>query len=667
MTHGKFWGALAAAALVGLSACEPGDQEIPVDRGGGGTGGFGAAAGSDVFQPMGAGIGVPCAKEGPGFGRGAASAGNGAQLSPEFNGPLTVSQVTPPPISGGTLFTSTDGKMLIASDPDREAVYVIDTATRTLVRRIDASGEPGRIVQDKSGKVHVALRKAGKILSFALAADAPTTRSDVCDLPRGMAYDGAADRLYVACAEGALVQMEPATLKPIKKIDLGRDLRDVIARDQKLFVTRFRSAELLSVDMNGGRVVATKKPPTVLQPEEVFVNDTPPGTSSCGPFSGHTESRTNAFLAEVAWRAIDVPGRGVAMLHQRAGNAEVRVSPGGYGGGAQFCAPGVVHGAITMKDDASLSVDISNAGLFVDIAADPTGALLAVANPGGYGTPNSVMVIDAPTVEQSSQGEPVPCSGPRMNLAVEGQATAVTFVSPWMVAVQEREPAAISFFDVRTGALMQKLDLKEPSRYDTGHILFHLTTGSGLACASCHAEAGDDGHVWTFQGIGPRRTQSLRGGFLGSEPFHWNGDMRDFSQLVTEVFNRRMAAPIVSSDQATALAKWIDVQPSLQATAADANAVARGKVLFESTQLGCTTCHNGPQLRRNEGADVGTGALLQVPSLRGISFRAPFMHDGCAPSLADRFGTCGGGDKHGHTSDLKAEQIGDLVAYLDSL
>ncbi len=45
------------------------------------------------------------------------------------------------------------------------------------------------------------------------------------------------------------------------------------------------------------------------------------------------------------------------------------------------------------------------------------------------------------------------------------------------------------------------------------------------------------------------------------------------------------------------------------------------------------------------------------------------MHDGCAPTLHDRFTNtaCGGGDKHGKTSHLAPEQIDDLVAYLESL
>jgi hypothetical protein len=43
------------------------------------------------------------------------------------------------------------------------------------------------------------------------------------------------------------------------------------------------------------------------------------------------------------------------------------------------------------------------------------------------------------------------------------------------------------------------------------------------------------------------------------------------------------------------------------------------------------------------------------------------MHEGCAATLADRFGACSGGDAHGKTSHLTAEQRPDLVAYLETL
>jgi len=57
---------------------------------------------------------------------------------------------------------------------------------------------------------------------------------------------------------------------------------------------------------------------------------------------------------------------------------------------------------------------------------------------------------------------------------------------------------------------------------------------------------------------------------------------------------------------------------------------------------------------------------LQVPSLRNVAWRAPFLHTGCAPTLADRFGSCGG-TNHGNTAQLTAANVSDLVAYLESL
>ena len=72
-------------------------------------------------------------------------------------------------------------------------------------------------------------------------------------------------------------------------------------------------------------------------------------------------------------------------------------------------------------------------------------------------------------------------------------------------------------------------------------------------------------------------------------------------------------------------------------------------------------------MTNNATVDVGTGEALQVPSLRGIAYRAPFMHQGCAKTLNDRFGDCGGGDKHGKTSALNTTQRADLVSFLSSL
>jgi len=64
---------------------------------------------------------------------------------------------------------------------------------------------------------------------------------------------------------------------------------------------------------------------------------------------------------------------------------------------------------------------------------------------------------------------------------------------------------------------------------------------------------------------------------------------------------------------------------------------------------------------------VGTGLPLQVPSLVGVAYRGPWIHTGCAATLRDRFDPACGRDKHGDVAQLGDTQLGDLVAYLETL
>jgi mono/diheme cytochrome c family protein len=608
----------------------------------------------------------------------------GATCPPSDTNTATLrAEQPPPPISGGTLLVTRDQKLVVASDPDRDQIYFIDAVAHKFshARALRSGDEPGRVVEDASGRIHVVLRAGHAIASLDRDPEGAIERREVCELPRGLAFDAAHDALQVACSEGKLVTLPAAQGGAITRtLEIDRDARDVIVRDGQLWVTRFRAAELMQVDSDG-HVGARQKPPA-------FIRQEPVSTTSLTVALVDVES-----TATTAWRAIDVPGKGTALLHQRAHVSEVSVARGGYDSRGADCG-GVVETSVTVGLDGErvASADLFATGLTVDLAADPTGSLLAVASPGTWRQGRSRQLQLFP-LTGSSQLNPfaepalqpiTPSTAPDGGALrpkppclistyvmpeLEGQVTAISFVSDHELAVQEREPAAISFIDLRTTKLTARLTLDQPSRFDTGHALFHQDTPSGLACASCHAEAGDDSHVWMLNGIGPRRTQSLRGGLLGTEPLHWDGDMRDFPMLVDEVLVGRMSSSFKPTpEQADALAHWIDRQPALAAKAHDPAAAERGRQLFQSEAVGCATCHAGSQLTNNRFADVGTGAMFQVPSLRGVSFRLPLMHDGCVSTLRERFeNACAGGDKHGHTAQLAAPQIDDLIAYVETL
>ena len=242
-----------------------------------------------------------------------------------------------------------------------------------------------------------------------------------------------------------------------------------------------------------------------------------------------------------------------------------------------------------------------------------------------------------------------------------GKVVSASFTPSDRLVVQMRDPAGIAFGD-------DIVTVPGRAVADTGHQLFHMDPGVGIACASCHPEGGEDGRVWRFEHVGPRRTPALRGGILATAPFHWAGDLPDFHSLVSDVFVGRMGGLQPEPPHVDALAAWVDtIALPPVAPIADDGAAARGRTIFETPDVGCASCHSGPKLTNNQTLDVGTGSALQVPSLLGLSHRAPYLHDGCAATIADRFGSCGGGAKHGNVSGLSPQQMSDLIAYLASL
>ena len=236
--------------------------------------------------------------------------------------------------------------------------------------------------------------------------------------------------------------------------------------------------------------------------------------------------------------------------------------------------------------------------------------------------------------------------------AVNGEAIAVAFTTEGSLIVQTREPAALT-----VGAGGSPIVLSTDSRADTGHQVFHANAGGGVACASCHAEGLDDGRAWKFACIGARRTQSLQTGLRGTEPFHWNGDEKNFAALAHDVFTMRMSGPELTDGQLGCDA-LLARRPAAHGARARADRAAAGRGEEAFAKAGCAVCHAGARFTNGETVDVGTGGAFQVPSLVGVGNHPPYLHDGCAATLADRFlPSCGGGDRHGTPSVLSAGEL----------
>lgn len=525
-------------------------------------------------------------------------------------------------------------------DPDQHRVIIADLSQGAQVPHhiIPLGGEPGRIAT-RGDRAVVALREDAIVL-FDLANQTELGRMSVCAAPRGIAWAG--DHLHVACAGGELVELQASDGVEVARLMLEPDLRDVLVRGNRRYVSVFRSAEVLVVE--DGQVVDRWRP----------------------------EPQGAQRQPNVAWRMLLTPEGQVAMIHQDAQANEVEIDDpvrgaSAYGSPGTPCPEGPRTTAVTVFNTNGYPQPASvlpGVVLGVDMVAQPGGTFVVA----DAGRPN-VALHATVTRDRCAAIEGGPVPGERgaggVNNVDGQELVAVARAPGGEVYALSRAPLTLLQANGNDWRLRLYLDAGIKQR---GHTLFHRDTGAGIACAACHPEGSQDGHTWQFSGVGQRRTQDLRGGLRGTEPFHWDQDQTDINALMDEVFVRRMGGTLSAPTDGAALLFWLDALPVEPTATRLTEAALRGRDLFQRPDLGCVDCHTGPRMTNAEAADVGTGRTFAVPALQGLALRAPYMHNGCALTLRDRFTeACGGGDAHGTTSQLSEPELDDLVAYLGTL
>jgi hypothetical protein len=547
------------------------------------------------------------------------------------------------PMTGGTMTVTKDGKRVVVADPDRDRVVIVDLDRSQVEAVFDLApaSEPGRAIEDGVGRIHVALRGSGELMTIT---GGDRSQRPICGEPRGLAWEQTGDVLHVACATGELISVPAGGGDAVRVLRLERDLRDVLVKDGGLLVTKFRSAEVLQLDA-AGAITGRITPPVIARK----------GFDASGMGTPSYPS--------VAWRTIALPSGGFAISHQRRLGSVLKVITGGYGAS---CGGGAVESAITIvgADNQPFAVaPIVPGALPIDMAVHPVTGDLAVVGAGEQ----AVFVIAKSSTTQPDQGQ---CGGSiggssRIGGFQVGAPSSVAYRPNGDLLIYYPEADGISVVNATSP---RGISLGGRPGSDAGRTLFHSQGLAGMACASCHPEGRDDGAVWNFDTLGLRRTQNLGGGILARAPYHWSADMPTLHTLVDEVFTQRMAGSFVTPEQGVALGVWLDRIPAPKGVITDEAAVLRGEELFNSSETGCRSCHTGELMTNNRMANItGYGTnVFKVPSLVGVSGRAPFMHDGCAATLRDRFGPCGGA-AHGNVSTLAPTELDDLIAYLESL
>ncbi len=250
---------------------------------------------------------------------------------------------------------------------------------------------------------------------------------------------------------------------------------------------------------------------------------------------------------------------------------------------------------------------------------------------------------------------------------------------------------------VETEALAPDVLLGKQHFYDAQDE--RLAKQGYMACAACHNAAGGDGRVWDFTqfGEGLRNTTDLQGRGVGHGRVHWTSnfdEVQDFEGQIrgfalglglmddadfefedrSEPFGLPKAGLSTDLDALAAYVASLVQAGDSPHRAADGSftpeAIAGRDVFAAST---CAACHLGAAFSNSEsgtrssigshqplsGADGG----FDTPTLRGLWWNAPYLHDGSAATLEDAI--------LAHT-DVIIDPLGDLeraqlVAYLEQV
>jgi CxxC motif-containing protein (DUF1111 family) len=232
----------------------------------------------------------------------------------------------------------------------------------------------------------------------------------------------------------------------------------------------------------------------------------------------------------------------------------------------------------------------------------------------------------------------------------------------------------------------------------------------GFACAGCHPEGRDDGHVWhedipqteggwrnmhafdvedKFDGLRkgtPRQTPMLAARVDAFGPYGWKAESKTLRHRVVSGFTLHRWSGGAWGDtlnqRAEAIVEYLRkgmAKPPREERDLTADE-QRGKQLFDDPNVGCATCHV-PKTGYTNRAKVGLGAwaldkkkfepeqgddwLFKTPSLLYVGGTPPYFHDGSEATLEgliDHNGT-----RMGHTKQLSAADRAALVAFLKML
>jgi YVTN family beta-propeller protein len=577
--------------------------------------------------------------------------------------------------SNSLLDVSADGKRLLVANTDSGTVTVVNLEDRRVLCELPAGDHPEGTAW--AGNVGLVTVYGDNRLLFLDADTKQLTHIlPVPHEPYGIVTTKDGKTAFVTHDYlGSISEIDVAARKVVRTFKVGDFTRGIaIGNDEKsLFVSEFFTSKLLAVDIATGKVTDSW------------------GGYETDNLARHVvlhPKRPKAYLSHIRSRVTSFDARG--SIFPQLSICDLWTKPDGE------------------KRRRSIGLDTYNGVL---VTANPWES--AFSNDGsklytiyaGTNDANVSVVIDDDYREVKPLGVPRLGKHPRA-VRVNPVQNEVYIYNTLDSEVTVHDP------NLRKLATVKVCTPAHTPEWRRGKELFQTARppmgGTGwVSCSSCHPDGLTDGRVWQNP-EGHRRTPHLFG-LAHTHPLHWSSDrdeVQDFEYTIrgklmqgrglsdTRLKPRREFQDFSELEQTTAgqspdldaLAIYTNafsfrLSPHIEAPGKLTKEAERGKAIFFNKEANCASCHSGPYYSDSTMTkpfnrhDVGTGKhdaekigpLYDTPTLLGVYRQGPYLHDGQAKSLRDVLTTCNKDDKHGKTSQLKPDELDDLIAFLKAL
>ncbi len=577
--------------------------------------------------------------------------------------------------SSSLLDISKDGKLLACSNRDSGTVTIVDPTTFKKLHEIPVGHKPeGVTFLGDSHQLAVAIYADDQVAFVDADRGELLGRCDVFDEPYGIVSTRDGSRVWVTLDyPGQVVEIDAASRKVLRSIVAGAFPRGIaFTHDGKTaLVTEYFTGTVRFLDVDSGR---------------------------------ETHTSVAASTDNIARQIVVHPNRPKAYLpHMRSKTSAA------HGEGSIFPYVSIVDlatetNALATGDapkrrripmDSFIGNTVTSNPWEIDIS--PNGQQAVVV----FGGSDDLFVME---VLDDNYRELSPIrhiynvgSNPRaIKYSPDGQQF-------WLYNALDFEVVA---YDAKTLKRVDSVRVTENPLGDEvlrGKQLFYsalmpMASRRWISCSSCHPDGDPDGRTWQNP-EGLRNTPPLAA-LAWTHPQHWSADRdetQDFEHTIRgNLMQGRglISGPVAESlgkpnkgrsrdlDALAAYTNSHSIPLSPHAKKGLSDAAKRGQEIFLSKEAACATCHSGPFFADSNPVykpvlhDVGTGkndpsekmgTKYDTPTLLGVYRSAPYLHDGTAKSLLDVLTASNSGDRHGKTSQLKQQQLDDLVEFLKAL